>query len=288
MAHREGVLDGSGSSCGHSQSGRRLVGATVPEVELTERFVDVVQRRPFALDEACTLIGAHGDDRCDVDATLGRLDDLANGVPAATVEDLLATLFSAQGFAGDQDTYYDPRNSYLHAVLDRRRGIPITLTVVVMEVGRRLGLSVEGVGAPAHFIARVPGTPLRYIDAFGGGRILDRDQLDDLFSSVAPGIDIGPYLGPVSGHDIVRRVLGNLVALHRRRGDRDGLLWSTQLRTLVPGSSADDHRTFGGALAAAGDFARAAKVLESLVDEGNADDPERELAEAQRLRARLN
>ena len=83
-------------------------------------------------------------------------------------------------------------------------------------------------------------------------------------------------------------MLGNLIAIHRRLGDRDGLLWVTQLRTLMPGSSPDDHRTFGGALAASGDFARAAKVLESIVDDGHAVDPQRELAEAQRLRARLN
>lgn len=260
-------------------------------MELTERFADAMGRQPFRLDEVCALIGAHGDAACDVDATLGQLDDLAELVPSSTIEDLLATLFGVCGFAGDQDSYYDPRNSYLHRVLDRRLGIPITLSIVVMEVGRRLDIEVEGVGAPAHFVTRVPGAagePDRYVDAFGGGRILDRAELDAFFATIAPGIDIEPYLSALVGPDIVRRVLGNLVAVHRRRGDRDGLLWATQLRTLVPGSSPDDQRTFGGALAASGDFVRAAKVLESIVDEGHATDPERELAEAQRLRARLN
>lgn len=257
-------------------------------MELTERFADAIVRQPFPLDEVCVLIGAHGDESCDVEGAIARLDNLAGLVPEPTLDHLLTTLFAVHGFAGDRDSYYDPRNSYLHEVLDRRLGIPITLSIVVMEVGRRLGLTIEGVGAPAHFITRVPGDTVRYVDAFGGGQIMERGELDGFFARMAPGINIGPYLGALSGPDIVRRVLGNLVAVHRRLGDRDGLLWATQLRTLVPGSSPDDRRTFGGALAASGDFARAAKVLESLVDEGDADDPERELAEAQRLRARLN
>ncbi len=260
-------------------------------MELTERFADAMVRQPFRLDEVCALIGAHGDHDCDVETTIRRLDDLAELVSSPTLEDMLATLFGVCGFGGDQDSYYDPRNSYLHQVIERRRGIPITLSIVVMEVGRRLDIAIEGVGAPAHFVTRVPGAagaPDRYVDAFGRGRILERSELDQLFAAIAPGIDVEPYLSALSGPDIVRRVLGNLVAVHRRRGDRDGLLWATQLRTLVPGSSPDDQRTFGGALAATGDFVRAAKVLESIVDEGHATDPERELAEAQRLRARLN
>ena len=73
-----------------------------------------------------------------------------------------------------------------------------------------------------------------------------------------------------------------------RRNDRGGLLWSTRLRTLVPGATADDRRAYGGALAACGDFSRAAKVLESLVEDGAVENPDDELARARRLRARLN
>ena len=155
-------------------------------------------------------------------------------------------------------------------------------------MGRRLGIEIDGIGTPAHFVVRTTAEPHRYVDAFGGGRILDRGELDDLFAVLVPGIDITPHLTPLPAPEIIRRVLGNLVAVHRQRGDREGLLWATQLRTLVPGCDADDRRVFGGALAASGDFVRAAKVLESIVDEGQASDPERELAQAQRLRARLN
>ena len=257
-------------------------------MELTERFADVVARDPLPLDEAVALIGAHADDGCDVDATIRALDDIAATVPGAGLGPLLETVFGTCAFAGDQDDYYDPRNSYLHEVLARRRGIPITLSIVLMEVGRRVGLEIGGLGTPAHFMTVVDDRIPRYVDAFGGGKVLDRRQLDELFVSLAPGVDLEPYLTPLPPTEIIRRVLGNLVTVHRHRGDRDALLWSTQLRTLVPGANADDERTFGGALAAAGDFARAAKVLESMVDRGDAPDPERARAEAQQLRARLN
>ena len=173
-------------------------------------------------------------------------------------------------------------------MLARRLGIPITLSVLAIEVGRRVGVDLVGVSAPAHFLSATQEPEPRFVDAFGGGRILERDELDAFFSTLAPGIDIGPHLAPVGTLDVLRRMLANLAAVHRRRGDRDGLLWATQLRTLLPAATVDDERAFGGALAAAGDFARAAKVLESIVDTGRVDDPSREIAEAQRLRARLN
>lgn len=260
----------------------------MPNVEVTERFADVVARDPVPLDEAALLIGAHASPDRELASSLERLDALAASVPHPSVETLLATLFGVEGFIGDRETYYDARNSYLQDVLDRRRGIPITLGVLAVEVGRRVGVDLDGVGTPAHFMVRTREPRTRFVDAFGGGRILDRGELDVMFESLAPGIDIEPFLRPLAPLDIVRRILANLTSIHRRSGDREALLWTTQLRTVIPGSTADDERTFGGALAASGDFARAAKVLESIVDGGRASDPERELAEAQRLRARLN
>lgn len=257
-------------------------------MELTERFADLVSSPHFALDRAALLVAAHADPACDVDANLRRLDDLAGEVPEPTLEALTRTLFGAHGFVGDQVDYYDPRNSYLHEVLERRRGIPITLSVLLMEVGRRCGVTLAGVGTPAHFITCTTTEPRRWVDAFAGGKVLDRAQLDEQFARLAPGIDLEPYLDPVPPAQVVGRMLANLVAIHRHRNDRAGLLWATRLRTLVPGATADDRRAYGGALAACGDFSRAAKVLESLVEDGIADDPGDELARARRLRARLN
>ena len=257
-------------------------------MELTERFADLVASPTFPLDEAALLIAAHADRSCDIGGSLRALDELAASVPVPSLESLTRTLFGDCGFIGDQADYYDPRNSYLHEVLGRRRGIPITLSIVLIEVGRRAGVPLAGVGTPAHFLTCTTTGERRWVDAFAGGRVLDRAALGEQFARLAPGIDLEPHLEPVPPTQVVSRILANLVAIHRHRSDRAGLLWSTRLRTLVPGASPDDRRAYGGALAACGDFVRAAKVLESLVEEGAVDDPGDELARAQRLRARLN
>src|SRR3546814_4479768 len=85
---------------------------------------------------------------------MGRLDALAAGVAEPTVEALTAHLFGVEAFAGDTDSYFDPRNSLLSDVLDRRLGIPITLAVVAIEVGRRCGVPLVGIGMPGHFLVR--------------------------------------------------------------------------------------------------------------------------------------
>src|SRR5207253_3837600 len=91
--------------------------------------------------------------------------------PAAAVAELAGYLFGECGFRGNQEEYYDPRNSFLNEVLERRTGIPITLSVVLIETGARLGLPLEGVGFPGHFLVRVAGSrgPL-LLDPFYGGR----------------------------------------------------------------------------------------------------------------------
>lgn len=252
----------------------------------TERFAELVADASFAVDEAALVIAAHGDPDCAVDAGLAALDVLAAGVAEPTLEALGAHLFGELGFVGDGVDYYDPRNSYLHDVLARRRGIPITLSIVLVEVGRRAGVVLEGVSTPTHFMARTTARPHIYVDAFAGGPLLDDGALAERFAELAPGVDIDPFLRPATPLEIVARMLGNLVGVHRRRNDRHGLLWSTRLRTLLPGAPADDRRAYAGALAACGDFVQAAKVLEALAEE--AVEPESELDAARRLRARLN
>jgi regulator of sirC expression with transglutaminase-like and TPR domain len=136
----------------------------------------------------------------DVDAYLERLDALARGVdgvrrsadPVGRLHRLREYLFVEQGFAGNRENYYDPRNSFLNDVLDRRQGIPITLGLVLMEVGKRLGLAVEGIGLPGHFIA--------------GARFGDSQILLDPFNA-------GALLTPEACEKLVGRALGRKVAL---------------------------------------------------------------------------
>jgi regulator of sirC expression with transglutaminase-like and TPR domain len=136
----------------------------------------------------------------DVDAYLERLDALARGVdgerrsadPVGRLHRLREYLFVEQGFAGNREDFYDPRNSFLNHVLDRRQGIPITLSLVLVEVGKRLGLAVEGIGLPGHFIA--------------GARFGDSQILLDPFNA-------GALLTPETCEALVGRVLGRKVAL---------------------------------------------------------------------------
>src|SRR5438445_11901588 len=116
-----------------------------------------------------------------------QLDDLAAAVrprlfprasPEAAVTELAGYLFGECGFRGNQEEYYDPRNSYLNDVLERRTGIPISLSLVFIEVSRRLGLAVEGVGFPGHFLVRVAGQRgSLLLDPFFGGRRVDQAEL---------------------------------------------------------------------------------------------------------------
>ena len=122
--------------------------------------------------------------------SLERLDELARRSAATKVGDrrralqrMCGFLFDEVGFRGNADDYYDPRNSCLNDVLDRRLGIPITLSVLVMEVGRRVGLEIQGIGLPGHFCvgARVD-DEVMLLDPFGGGRRLERAEAEAIAS----------------------------------------------------------------------------------------------------------
>ena len=120
-------------------------------------------------------------------AYLRKLDDLADNVqarltPHAPPEKIIATmnqfLFQELGFSGDTKDYYDPRNSFLNDVLDRRTGIPITLSILYMEVGRRLGLALQGVTFPGHFLVKLVLEDGQVIlDPFSGGASLSEEEL---------------------------------------------------------------------------------------------------------------
>lgn len=120
-------------------------------------------------------------------------------------------LFSELGFAGDRETPRDPQNSYLDRVLDRRRGLPISLSVVYLLVGQRLGLPVHGVGMPGHFLVRYDGPDETvWIDAFEGGLILERADCTRRLRALGYRYEAS-YLEPVSHRMIVARMLANLI-----------------------------------------------------------------------------
>ncbi len=266
--------------------------ALVDADDPTARFAQLVQgpEDELPLDEAALLIAAHAYPDLDVDFELQLLDGLAERCPDPTLDGWRQYLFVDQGFTGNVSDYYDPDNSFLNKVLERRSGLPITLSVLGIEVGRRLGLRLRGVGLPGHFLLRHDGDgPPVYVDPFAGGRLLDRQGCIDRFHAVngpnTPFVD--SYLDPVGPRAILGRMLQNLRAIFAARGDLDGLAWVFALRLSIPGTPAIERRELARVLGSTGEFVEAAEVLEGLAKTL----PDLEgplLAEATALRARLN
>jgi regulator of sirC expression with transglutaminase-like and TPR domain len=188
----------------------------------------MARRREVEIDlaEAALLIAKEEYPRLIVRNYLGRLDDLAAGVsrrlvpgagPRQTLETLTEYLFRVEGFAGNQDSFYDPRNSFLNDVLDRRLGIPISLSIVLIEVGRRLDLELDGIGFPGHFLVRFrDGGETLYLAPYNGGRIVN----DELATRMPePGESYA--LAAVTKRQILTRMLTNLKAIYLSQEDLD-------------------------------------------------------------------
>jgi regulator of sirC expression with transglutaminase-like and TPR domain len=243
------------------------------------------------LDEAALLIAAHANPTLDVKAELDRLDGIAGRVGEPEVEAVCRVLFEDIGLRGDHEDYDDPRNSYLDQVLARRLGIPISLSVVLLEIGGRCGLRLEGVGMPGHFLVRDPARPDWLIDAFNRGRQLDRSGCERLLQSVAgAGARLSEAMLATTGRRaILARMLANLDRSFERRNDTRSLLWVCTLRAGIPGLTVTDRHHIAARLGSLGRFDTAADVLETLACEQSAGDIRARLeAEAASWRAQLN
>jgi regulator of sirC expression with transglutaminase-like and TPR domain len=266
----------------------------VTPADPTERFTALLAlpARDVPLDLAALLIAAH-DHPLDVEAELGRLDRVAHDVATTGATDaasIAEALFGGDAvggaFVGNRDDYGDPRNSYLDEVLDRRLGIPITLSLVMLEVGRRLGVALEGVGMPGHFL--VGAGPGVYVDPFHGGLPLDVDGCRVLFEQLRPGVPFDVrYLEPVDAHAIITRMLANLVNTLVTRAPTDAA-WAVRLRSAVPGVSAAERRDGAALLGSLGFFAEAADALEAVAPALDEQAAARAARDAMALRARSN
>ena len=195
-----------------------------------QRLLDALrnERSPVPLDVAALEMAMVEFPGLDMEGALFRLDSLAEQVerqltPNASGLDFVQTtnelLFDVLQFRGNEENYYDPRNSCLNSVLARRLGIPITLSVVYMEVARRLGRSVYGVGLPGHFIVAYEDRDARYwIDPFHGGRLLSFADCLALAKQTA-NVDLRAnpaLLAAVNKRQILVRMLSNLKAIYLR------------------------------------------------------------------------
>ncbi len=258
---------------------------------VTDAFVALVQgpENALALDHASLLVAAHASPGMDVGAQLDRLDDLAARCPEPTLDGLRQLLFDEMRFAGDTADYSDPRNSFLDQVLDRRVGIPISLSVLMIEVGRRVGIPLEGVGMPGHFLVRHTGGPRVLIDPFHGGRVLDADQCADMFATLfgAEATLPASVLGGARPRAILARMLANLKRSYLDRRDPSGLIWVARLRAAIPGVGPNEMVELAQLLVNLGRFGEAADALEELAA-ARGESGRSIWAQARALRARLN
>lgn len=242
------------------------------------RFTEIVSRddEQTNLAEAALLIAAEEYPRLDVDLYVERLDhfgDLARerAVDAQSATDVItalnATLFERLGFHGNPENYYDPRNSFLNEVIDRRTGIPITLTVVYIEVARRIGFPVKGVGMPFHFIARHEAeSGVFFIDPFNEGRLLGSAGCDELITQMSGGnLELQPeHLEAVTNKQILTRMLSNLLGIYSA-SDPSRALAAIERILLINPDSAAHIRDHGLLLAQIGDLATAIAELERYI-----------------------
>ena len=212
----------------------------------------------------------------DVEAYLSELNGMAlearhfvRGDFPARVQGLCRYLFHEMGFRGNQQEYYDARNSYLNQVLDRRTGIPITLSAVAIAVGGRVGLQIAGVGLPGHFIAKAVenGRELLF-DPFHGGRVLSPEACEILVGQVT-GISFratSEALQALPLALVVQRMLNNLKAIYLREGDFPRAVRVLErLRQLNP-EDVRERRDLGVALLHAGQPGKATGHLAAYLE----------------------
>jgi len=217
-----------------------------------QAFAQLARQPDDGIDLAAAALTVSGLFQQDlaVDETLMALNQLASAASAQVlpradlfdqVRALNQFLFEELGFTGNQEDFYDPRNSFLDQVLSRRLGIPITLSVLYIEIAARLGLPAYGVGFPGHFLVRIGrGDTALMLDTYAGGVALPESELDqrlaDLYGQGTLSIRSHPaLLRPATKREILVRMLRNLTGIYRDRGERVNRLAAlTASLTLAP------------------------------------------------------
>ena len=199
------------------------------------RLADLLAEPAPDIVEANLLVAAEADPGLDIAAAIDQVDQLALDAVrrGANSESVVAVLIDA-GFAGDREDYDDPRNSFLHTVLERRRGLPILLSALTLGVARRAGVPIDGVGLPGHFVVvdRSDDVP-RYLDPFDGWAELDEGRLREIVRSAGGGELASHHLEPVGIVPILRRMLLNLRGSYLRRRRLADALWTVEVEGIV-------------------------------------------------------
>jgi regulator of sirC expression with transglutaminase-like and TPR domain len=235
-----------------------------------EVFAELLAREDSRIDlaQACLMIAQDAYPELEVERYLGEIERMAIRLrgrlgqahaaaraaadsPEERVMALNQFLFEELGYRGNTEAYYDPRNSYLNEVMDRRTGIPITLAVLYMAVGRRIGLPLEGVSFPGHFLVRLRlRGGMLVLDPFDGGAPLAEDDLRARLQRVIPKgitenvpvaeLPLEQFLEPATTRQILARVLRNLKGIYREADEPQRMLEVlNRMLVVAPDSSAE-------------------------------------------------
>ncbi len=248
------------------------------ESPASRRFREMAARPEADVDlaEASLLIAGAEYPDLDPAVYLARLDELASALRREAgdvsgedaVPALNRLLFEREGFRGNTEDYYDPRNSFLNDVLDRRTGIPISLCTVYMEVARRAGLSVEGVGLPGHFVVRLASSPAPLlVDPFHAGAVITIEDCQRRLDRIYSGrLRLEPsMLAPCGRKAILSRMVRNLKGIYVKAGDYARALRAVEMLRILDPDSVDELRDRGALYAALDCYAAAASDLESYL-----------------------
>lgn len=224
-----------------------------------DRFTQEIQRPDDALDlgAAALYIAQEEYPELDCGAYLQRLDTMALALrdrlpaepyPLKIIRAINGYLFEAQGFMGNSQNYYDPRNSFLNQVLDRRAGIPITLALVYLELARRIGFPMAGVSMPGHFLIRPLGEDMAiFVDAFHKGEVMfEEDCHDRIRLLYGPKARLqAHHLEPIGPRPFLARMLMNLKVIYLQRQDIPRALAAIERILLLLPDSLIDRRDRG-------------------------------------------
>ncbi|MBI4164671.1 MAG: transglutaminase family protein [Acidobacteria bacterium] len=252
------------------------------------------------LAEAALLIARTEYPELDLSLQLSRLDRMAREVPTdpegsglGNVVSLNEYLFEREKFAGNEDEYDDPRNSFLNDVLDRKKGIPITLSLIYMELARRRGLPVSGVGFPGHFLVKyATGSGEIIIDPYNKGAVLTRKDCEErLKKNFGEDAEFRPeFLAAATTKQILSRMLNNLKGSYFRRRNFLRVLRMIEMGQAIDPGSREGLRDRGMVYLLMGRYAEARADLMACAALSPPDDPNlKEIKSAlARLRAMMN
>ncbi|MSQ26300.1 MAG: tetratricopeptide repeat protein [Dehalococcoidia bacterium] len=229
-----------------------------PEETLIQHFTALaaLPDAEIALAPAALRIAATAYPDLDVPHQLSVLDSLARAAsrrtqaapdPLEQINRLSAFLFDEIGFRGNEQDYYDPRNSFLNDVLQRRLGIPITLSLVYLEVAARLSIPCRPIGMPGHLLLRPLHIENLYLDPFHGGILLSTAECAERFrQAVGPRTLWDPrYLAPIASRDFITRMLHNLKAIYTSKPDHQRALVILELLVAFRPDLAEERRDRG-------------------------------------------